>query len=325
VIIIPSGYNNTSPGDGRGYLYVLNASSGSVIRTIDTGAGSTGTPSGLAQIRAWTENGSIDNTTSRVYAGDELGNVWRFDVNGDIGAAGYDAQLLATLRGPAGNVQPVTARPELAAVNNVAMVYVGTGRYLGTVDLTDGSKQSIYAIKDSLGTTSYGNPRASTNTFVQQTLTDSSCPTGSTFCTPGRIARTGTSNAVAILASGGNDGWYVDLPASRERANTDPQLTLGTLVFTTNVLDPNACTVNGYSFINFFDYRNGSPISSTDGIVSLRSDYLSSRPDVACTAGGTCKEYVQPANGEMPKDEDLPLNKPGSSTRRTSWRELPTE
>ncbi len=322
VVLFASGYNNVSSGSGHGVLYVINAANGSVIRKIDTNAGSTATPSGLAQIRAWVDTATVDNTTLRVYGGDLLGNVWRFDVNGDIGVSGYDAQLLATLIGPAGNAQPVTTRPELALVNGNAMVYVGTGRYLGISDLTDSTPQSIYAIKDKLGTTSYGSPRSSANSFVMQTLTDTTCPSGSTFCTPGRTARSGTSNVVDVNT---NDGWFVDLPASRERANTDPQLTLGTLVFTTNVLDPSACVANGYSFINFFDYRTGAPISSTDGLVSLRSDYLSSRPDVACTANGTCKEFVQPATGEPPKEESLPINKPSNSTRRTSWRELPTE
>ncbi|CAG0934713.1 Type IV pilus biogenesis factor PilY1 [Rhodocyclaceae bacterium] len=322
VVLVTSGYNNVSPGDGRGRLYVLNATTGVVIRSIDTGAGSTTTPAGLAHIRAWVDSAAIDNTTLRVYGGDNLGNVWRFDINGDVGASGFDAQLLATLRDSSGNVQPVTARPEIASVNGNAVVYVGTGRYLGVSDLTDSSRQSIYAIKDTLGSTGYGDPRAATNSFVQQVLTDDTCPAASTFCTPGRVVRTGTSNAVNMST---DDGWFVDLPATRERANTDPQLTLGTLVFTTNVLDPSACTVDGYSFINFFDYRTGAPISSTPNIVSLRSDYLSSRPDVACTAAGTCKVYIQPANGEPPKEEPLPLNKPSGATRRTSWRELSTE
>jgi len=323
VVIVASGYNNVVPGDGHGYLYVINAGTGSIIRKIDTGAGSTATPAGLAQIRAWVDSAAVDNTTLRVYGGDDLGNVWRFDVNGDIGASGYDAQLLATLRGDTNNVQPVTARPELASVDGNAIIYIGTGRYLGTTDLTDGSHQSIYVIKDKLGTTSYGNPRDTSNKFVQQVLTDTTCPADSTFCTPGRAAR--KMDPVQLVDLSVDDGCYVDLPAFRERANTDPQLTLGTVVFTTNVLDPNACTVSGYSFINYFDYRSCKPISTTGGIVSLRSDYLSSRPDVACTAGATCKEFVQPADGSPPKDEPLPINKPSGSTRRTSWRELPTQ
>ncbi|WP_280154309.1 PilC/PilY family type IV pilus protein [Piscinibacter sp. XHJ-5] len=322
VAIVASGYNNVSPGDGHGYLFVIDAATGALVGTpIDTGDGSAGTPSGLAHIRAWADHADIDNTAQRVYAGDLLGNVWRFDINGDIGAAGRDAQLLATLRGDAGNVQSVTARPELALVNGNAMVYVGTGRYLGTSDLSDSTQQSIYAIKDRLGTVSYGIPRSTTNNFVQQTLTDSTCPTGSTFCTPGRITRTGTNNAVDITTK---DGWFVDLPASRERANTDPQLTLGTLVFTTNVLDPNACSAGGYGFFNFFDYRTGAPIAGTNDTVSQRVDSTLSSSNVGCLPNAVCKDHASRGDGEV-ETVNHPINKPSGSTRRTSWRELNTE
>jgi type IV pilus assembly protein PilY1 len=47
VVIVSSGYNNTSPGDGKGYLYVLNVKTGSIISKIATGVGTTATPSGL--------------------------------------------------------------------------------------------------------------------------------------------------------------------------------------------------------------------------------------------------------------------------------------
>jgi type IV pilus assembly protein PilY1 len=88
VVLVTSGYNNVSTGDGVGRLYVLNAQTGAVIRTISTGVGTTTTPSNLGKIRAWVDNASVDNTALRVYGGDMLGNVWRFDVNGDVGAPG---------------------------------------------------------------------------------------------------------------------------------------------------------------------------------------------------------------------------------------------
>ena len=177
-------------------------------------------PSGLAQIRAWVDNAKFDNTAQRVYGGDLFGNVWRFDVNGDVGASGYDAQLLATLRGNSGNVQSLTARPELGKVAGFAVVFVGTGRYLGATDLSNSEGQSIYAIKDALGSTSLGNPRASGTTFVQQTLTASTCPAGATFCALNSPIRTASSNGVNFAT---NNGWFVDLPGTRERATTDPR------------------------------------------------------------------------------------------------------
>jgi type IV pilus assembly protein PilY1 len=317
VVIFASGYNNVSPGDGHGRLYVVNAATGSLIRTIDTGVGDTTTPSGLAQIRAWVDRTEINNTSLRVYGGDNLGNVWRFDINNDIGAAGYDAQLLATLQGPSGNLQPVTARPELGLVSGNAVVYVGTGRYLGVTDLSDSSVQSLYAIKDTLGTASLGNPRASS--FVQQTLTNSTCPTDATVCVPAQTVRLGTSNAVDFAT---NNGWYIDLPATRERANTDPQLALGTLVFTTNIVDPDACSVGGTSFINFFDYRTGGPVTSSTGVVSaFLGNAIATRPTIVRLPNGKVISLTRLSDASTVVSP-IPVGTVPGTTRRISWREL---
>jgi len=318
VVIFASGYNNVSPGDGRGRLYVVRAIDGQLIRTIDTGVGSTATPSGLAQIRAWVDRTDVNNTTLRVYGGDNLGNVWRFDVNNDVGAAGYDAQLLATLRDGLGNAQPLTARPELGLVNGKAMVYVGTGRYLGVTDLSDTRQQTIYAIKDTLGSTGWGNPRSSGN-FVQQTMTDGTCPTGATVCDASQTVRLGSSNAVDLATQA---GWFVDLPAKSERANTDPQLALGTLVFTTNVIDPKACTVGGFSYINFFDYRTGGPVTSSTGVVSaLLGNAVATRPTIVRLPTGKVISLTRLSDDRTVVSR-IPIGDAPGATRRISWREL---
>lgn len=318
VVLVASGYNNVSPGDGQGRLFVLRASDGALLRTIDTGVGSTSTPSGMAQIRAWVDRTEVNNTTLRVYGGDGLGNVWRFDVNNDIGSGGYDAQLLATLRDGSGNPQPLTARPELGLVNGNAMVYVGTGRYLGVTDLSDRGQQTIYAIKDTLGSSSWGNPRVTGN-FVQQTMTQSTCPSGSSVCDPGQTVRLGSSNAVDLAVRG---GWYVDLPITSERANTDPQLALGTLVFTTNVVDPQACTVGGTSYINFFDYRTGGPVSSSTGVVSaLLGNAIATRPTVVRLPNGKVVSLTRLSDDHTVVSR-IPIGNTPGSTRRISWREL---
>lgn len=330
VVLLTSGYNNVSPGDGQGYLYVVNAATGALINTIGTGQGSaTGTvagvcttapcPSGLAQIRGWVDNTTYDNTTLRVYGGDLFGNVWRFDVNNNVGAAGYDAQLLATLRGSAGNVQSVTARPELGLVAGFSMVYVGTGRYLGASDLSDTAPQSIYAIKDALLASSVGNPRGTGTTFVQQTLTSGTCPAGATYCVPNSTIRTGSSLPVNLSV---NNGWFVDLPVTGERATTDPQLALGTLAFTTNILDSSACSVGGSSYVNFFDYRSGAPVSTANGVVSnFLGTALATRPVLLRFTDGTVKSLIRMSDGTW-QTIPTPVSSLPSGTRRTSWREL---
>lgn len=314
VVLIASGYNNIDPGTGRGYLYVLNAMTGALIRTLDTGAGSTTTPLGLAQIRGWADVPEIDATVQRVYAGDNQGNVWRFDINGDVGAAGYDAQLLATLRSESGTVQPVTTRPELGLVGTVSMVYVGTGRYLGGTDVDDNTQQSIYAIKDALDAVGVGEPRHNAK-FVEQTMTTTTCGGSMTGCAPGQQVRQGSSNAVNLAS---NDGWYLDLPAS-ERIYTDPQLGLGTLALTSNIVQPNACQAGGSSWFYFFDYRSGAPIASLVG--EFLGNSLAAAPSLIRLESGKVIAAIQDSKGEI-HTEEMPTRPGGGDARRISWREI---
>ena len=327
VAVFASGYNNVSTGDGNGRLYVVNLTTGAIIRTIETKAnnqpvGTTSTPSGLAHIRAWVDNSELDNTIQRVYGGDELGNVWRFDVNNGT------AQRIATLKSATGVAQPITSRPELGQVGNYAMVFVGTGRYLGLSDLTDNSAQSIYGIKDTLGTTDIGDPRATANKFVQQTLTTTdaqgnplTCPAGSAACNAGDIVRSnGTPQAVNLATNG---GWYVDLPQSRERVNTDPQLALGTLVVNSNVINSgNVCSVGGSSWANFFDYRTGAAVTTAKGVTSVSlGNAISTRPALVELPNN---KVISISRLSDDRTVSTPTPTPGKTdaTRRLSWRDI---
>lgn len=319
VVIVPSGYNNTAPGDGQGRVFILDAGTGALLSsvaasdTFNTGPASTG----LAHLRAWVDDADVDNTAQRVYAGDNAGNVWRFEIN----ASPAKAVRLATLTGSTGQAQPVTARPELGDVAGKAMVYVGTGRYLGTSDLVDASPQSIYAIKDALGPSGWGDLRGS-GSFVQQTLGTGSCPAGSTACSVGEAVRTGTSLAVNLATQG---GWYVDLPLASERSTNDPQLALGTLVVTTNVVESSTCTAGGTSYINFFDYRTGAPVANAAGVVSTQlGNALATRPALVSLPSGDIKSITRLSNATTSVDP-IPVATAGGATRRLSWRELATE
>jgi type IV pilus assembly protein PilY1 len=329
VVLVTSGYNNVpdankATGDGVGRLYVLNAATGALIRTISTGVGSVATPSGLARVSAWVDNDSVDNTALRAYGGDLQGNLWRFDINGNIGAAGYDAQLLTTFYADtAGTVrQPITTRPELGSVATFPVVYVGTGRFLGVSDLTDTTQQSFYAVKDSLGTTTWPNPRGATTTFVQQNLTTTTCPAGSpaTICTLGQAVRTSTSKTVNFAT---NAGWFIDLPDSGERANTDPSLAFGTLGFTTNVPNNSACTAGGYSYRYVLDYRTGAPVStSTTGVSGIRlGNALATRGVFVRLPNNTVVQLTRLSDGTT-MTTNVPIGAGTGGVRRISWREL---
>jgi type IV pilus assembly protein PilY1 len=330
VVLLTSGYNNLSPGDGKGYLYVLNAQTGAKVATVSTGVGDDGStassvgPSGLAQIHTWTDNGMYDNTAQRVYGGDLLGNMWRFDIDDNIAPAGNEAQLLATVKNAANQVQPITVRPALGEVNGTPVVYFGTGRYLGTGDLNDTTGQTLYAMKDRLGTDSYGNPRSDPK-FIAQVLTATTCPAGSpaSICSPGQNVRTSTNNSVNFAS---DYGWYVDLIDAGERSFTDPQLQLGTLGYSTNVLNSSACTVGGYSYQYFFDYRTGGPVStSTTGVVATQlGNALATRPVFARLPNNQVFSIVRLSDGTT-LVPPVPIGNVSSSTRRVSWRELNTQ
>ena len=350
VVMVASGYNNVpnadgAGGDGVGRLYILNAYTGALIRSISTGVGSTGTPSGLARIIARVRDPLTDNTVLEVYGGDLLGNLWRFDVNNNVGAPGptytYEAQLLATLKDAAATpaAQPITTKPEVGIVNNQVVVFVGTGRFLGTSDMTNTQLQTMYAIKDTFptnsvpGTAIYNNPRATTcassssiNCFVQQVATNTTCPDGSTstLCTPGQKVRTGSNNTVNFATQ---SGWYINMPDSGERDNTDPTLALGTLGFTSNTPKTGlACGVLGYSDRWFLDYRTGAPIStSPDGYISVYlGDSFSTRPVYIRLPNNLVVELTRTSALDT-LTSSVPIGKVTGSTRRTSWRELPRE
>ncbi len=325
-VMVTSGYNNVSPGDGKGYLFVLNAANGAKITPpatpITTNTGSTGTisglcatapcPSGLSRIAAWTEDGMTDNTATRVYGGDLFGNLWRFDVNGDVGASGYDAQQIAYFRSSGGAIQPITAKPELGDVNGTSVVFVGTGRMLGATDMSDTSQQTFYAVKDSLGASSIGNARSQAG-MIKQTLTDFTDSNGA-------AARKTTAYAVNFAS---DVGWYIDLPDSGERSYTDPALALGTLVFTANVPNSSACTVGGYSWIYYLDYRSGSSVSSSAEEVAGRrlGNALATRPVVVKLPNNSIVSLTRLSDSTT-VTTNIPVGSSNTATRRVSWREL---
>jgi len=317
VVIVTSGYNNINPGDGQGHLYILDAQTGGILNRVDTGVGCDGVstvppcvsgttdPSGLSRINAWVDNAFNDNTVLRVYGGDLKGNMWRFDL--DPTASDYmTAYKLTTLVNGSGNPQPITARPELGEVQGFAVIYVGTGKLLGTSDMSTTQTQSIYAIRDDLSTS---NEVISRSNMVQQTLTASSAST-----------RTTTSNAVDFNTK---MGWFVDLPDSGERVNVDPILQLGTLVVPSNVPSNDTCVAGGHGWINFFDYRTGSFVAGASA--NMASTKIAASLVVGINVvqlpGGKVVTIVTTADNQQ-LTQQTPVAPAGIAGRRVTWREL---
>ncbi|MEJ1959009.1 MAG: PilC/PilY family type IV pilus protein [Nitrosomonadales bacterium] len=366
VVMLTSGLNNVSPGDGQGHLYILNAYTGtfntSQISSVLTGSlhatgqisdntGSATTPSGLARFSAQVADPTADATVLQVYGGDELGNVWRFDVNGNVGGTtageGFVAQLLTTLSSGSA-IQPIFGKPEVGLCSGHTVVFVGTGRMLGQADLTNTDQQSIYGIMDPLTDTSapnttaiYPNPRTDTTLFVQQTLATSLCT--ATEAASGLCTDTTTYDQPIVTEAyppqpvnySTQGGWYVDLPTPKERANTDPILALGTLAFNTNIPSNNSCEAGGSSNSYQFSYCTGGAITSTVttdsngntvGVVATQlgggNNALATRPVFGELPNGTVIEFTRLSNGSTGVTQ-LNTNPVSVGTHRVSWREIP--
>ena len=127
VVIFASGYNNT---DGQGHFLIVNPRTGALLEKVSTGVGTPSAPAGLATLNAFVIDGS-NGTADAVYAGDLLGNLWRWDVTATTGA--YPAPVkIATLTDSGNNPQPVTTRPVIEVHPSLykRFVMVGTGRLL---------------------------------------------------------------------------------------------------------------------------------------------------------------------------------------------------
>jgi type IV pilus assembly protein PilY1 len=335
VVLLSSGYNNMANddgagGDGVGRMYIVNAGTGVEIPSLSpmtTGVGSTTTPSGLGKLSAQVVNPATDATIGAVYAGDLLGNLWRFDINDTVGVAGTEAFKLAWLKDVSGVGQPITTLPIVSKARGKYIVLVGTGQLLAASDSATTAQQTLYGIIDDrvASQTTYDNPggattRGSNLDFVQQTLTEVDCPTDAItegLCVLGERVFLNSSNAVDYAAK---KGWFMDFIVTGERVNTDPVLALGLLAMNTAVPSLAACDVGGKTYQHWIDYQTGGALSTTNVSGIKAYDLL--------TAGLTA--FVVPDGvklgtpiGVRTFDVNVP---PGSAagkpTRRNSWREL---
>jgi type IV pilus assembly protein PilY1 len=319
VVLLTSGYNNSATGNGHGYLYVLDANTGAVLQKIDTGAGTAASPANLGQINVYVDDGRVNNLAVHAYGADMLGNVWSFDVN--TGTFAGASTLVGQAKDSNGNPQPITTRPELAELNGKPMIFVGTGRLLGTSDMTDTSTQSIYGIVDPLtGNPEYSDLRAALKPMVMtvQGAGNTAARTIACSTAPADAARCASTK-----------GWVIDLPDTGERVNVDPQLVLTTLVVGSNVPTGDVCSSGGHSWLNFIDFATGNSNGSFGGAggdPSFVSMYLTNSLIVGVNIVQLPNKTIwvnsrTTAPGDVGTQATPPP--PPPSAKRISWREIP--
>jgi type IV pilus assembly protein PilY1 len=319
VVFVTSGYNNNiNGGDGKGYLYMLDAATGVILGRFSTGVGTAASPSGLARINGWATSAMLDNTVLGIYGGDLEGNLWRFDMDSSSGSY-LQVTKIAALVNSLGLAQPITVRPELGELESSGLkkriVMVGTGKFLEATDKTGPFiTQTIYALRDDL--TGGAGP-------VVSNVRNTTLVKPRQF-TAGTDPDTRTVNPTDPAPNWSTEyGWLIDLPDSGEHVNIDPQLQLGTLVIASNVPTSDTCTAGGYSYVNFIDYATGSYVPGAPG--NMASTKIASSVavgiNVVMLPGGKVVAIVTTADNQQ-LTKDTPVGAGGFGGRRVSWREL---
>lgn len=183
-----------------------------------------------------------------LYAGDLQGNLWKFDLIDGISStllsqsvlksgANYVPLFKATTGDTTNAPQPITTTPQVVEANAEGyMVVFGTGKFVEPNDTSTTNQQAIYGIWDSLETTASAMevPR---NKLFQRTATLS----GTTVDLDTGLFSYGTSNSTT---SGTYRGWYLNMPATRERIVVEPSLGFGIVGFRATIPD-GSCAGDG--------------------------------------------------------------------------------
>ena len=251
-LVVSNGINSTSE---RAVLLVYNLQTGSLIAEIDTGAGSSSAPNGLSAPVGWDRDGN--GTLDHVYAGDMLGNVWKFDLTASTSASWGVANLgnpLFTATGPGGVVQPISSGLTVAMhpTTYKTWVFFGTGRFMTTDDVTNQAVQSLYGFVDdgaSIVRDGAGANLTKRNVVFVGTASD------------GRPVRAFEGQSALPLNS---KGWYIDLvppspaAAEGERIVSDAQVVGDVLITSSIAPSKDPCKTDGKGYLNALNAFTGT-------------------------------------------------------------------
>lgn len=259
-VIFGNGYNNTEDDGnksetGHAVLYILFIekgldgvwTAGTDFIKLDTGTGTVDTPNGLATPGAVDIDG--DFAADYIYAGDLLGNLWKFDVRAED-TNSWTTELLFVAKSPTSERQAITVQPigRNHPEHNGLMIYFGTGKYVEPSDhTTDIPQQTFYAIWDK----GEDNPELAERTLLAQTI--------QTF---GSSYRLTSQNQIDWDE---HDGWFINLPIDGERLISRPLLRGLNVLFATNIPSVEPCRFGGDSWLMAVDAVSaGSPNNSFD-------------------------------------------------------------
>ncbi|OYT92083.1 MAG: hypothetical protein CFE43_10140 [Burkholderiales bacterium PBB3] len=326
VAIFGNGFESASC---KAQLFIVNMETGALLKKIDTNKGTcgAGTKNGLGGVEL------VRNTEQQIigaYAGDLLGNVWKFDLN-SASSANWKVDFGGDPLYKTRTGQPITASPTVIDLATTPanttpkpgyMVVFETGKFVDTPDLNTTTTQTIYGVWDDklFGASPTATSAARFNETQLQVRTN------------------------ADLADGGNSidfsvkkGWYYDLTNSGERMVFPMNPVLNRFVLGTSIApssstgtDPCVTGTGGEGRRYFIDALSGASVSSSVMIIPPEPP---PPPFVECPDPAVCQVIsitskplgiLQQVTCQLTNTCVIPGTPPGSlgSLKRRQWRQL---
>ncbi|OYY73389.1 MAG: hypothetical protein B7Y40_09195 [Gammaproteobacteria bacterium 28-57-27] len=260
VVITGNGYNSDNE---TAVLYVIDLATGDLLAKIDTGKGSSSNTNGLTTPKGWDadNNGTVDY----VYAGDLLGNMWKFDLssnNTSKWATANKGSPMFIAKDASGKLQPITGGVSIAINPNNSdpnfgkrFVFFGTGRYITLDDSANMDTQTWYGVIDD-------GKVVSRSELMPRSITTQATSSG-------KVIRAFSKAGVGDMSK--KMGWYVDLltPGGAnggregERIITD-SMVVGTALLASSIIpgSDDICRPSGRGFVNAIDPFTGSSLTN---------------------------------------------------------------
>jgi type IV pilus assembly protein PilY1 len=297
-IITGNGFDSTN---GTAALLVIDAGTGAVTSIPAAQASPPAMPNGLSSvvvIDRWIANTTTsgrDGYGDTAYAGDQHGNIWKFDLRNNTLANGGLPIFTASV---AGVRQPITGGIEAAAgPGGGIMLYFGTGSFAFEEDPNDLSLQTVYAVLDKAPVTPATLSRANLGAQTLSAGANSSI-------------RSIVNTSINYVSQ---SGWYMDLAVTTgvtqtltgERFVANPRLQSGLILFP--VFEPGSvatdpCDTGGTNWL-----YGMNAISGASGLGGLSAG----SPDGTPTPAGTVGQLLD-TTGEMPVRDFAVLLLPGT-------------
>lgn len=306
-VITNNGYNSPN---GVAKLLIHDAKDGRRIATLETNST---TDNGLSTPTV--VDVDRDGTADAVYAGDLMGNLWKFDISAttasDWSSAYSSGGALLLYKG--GSEKPITTAPQVGRhpVLDGYMVYFGTGKYLEANDnlATGQNTQAYHGVWDQL--TAIGLPITDSD-LLQQTIdhelvlypADTNGDGSRDSSDESQQFRLTSSNDICWTTDCGtmHKGWQLDLAFSGsnrgERVIADGILRNDRIIFTTMQPAQEACSYGGQSW--FMELAASSGASLMEAVIDINNDGVFDSKDRDLTNWTTANLSAVCAGGQCP-------------------------